>query len=232
MGQKKEKMNIDRIKGVLFDMDGVLFDSMPLHARAWVMAFQHVGMPFSEMDVYRNEGSRGSDTVQYAFRRETGHECSKEEETRIYQYKSRQYESFPEPEPMKGAIDVVRTLKEHGVNMTVVTGSGEKTTIDRLIRLFDGCFEREKLVTAMDVKIGKPHPEPYLKGLEKLGTKREETIVIENAPMGIESGVAAGMFTIGVNTGPLDAKELAAAGANLVLGSMKELNEWLLKEDD
>ncbi len=221
-------MNIDNIKGVLFDMDGVLFDSMPLHARAWVMAFQHVGMAFSEMDVYRNEGSRGSDTVQYAFRRETGHECSKEEETRIYQYKSRQYESFPEPEPMMGAIDVVRTLKEHGVNMTVVTGSGEKTTIDRLMRLFDGCFKREKLVTAMDVKIGKPHPEPYLKGLEKLGTEKSQTIVVENAPLGIQAGVAAGMFTIGVNTGPLDPSELMTAGANLVLNSMDELNQWLL----
>lgn len=224
----ERRMNIDNIKGVLFDMDGILFDSMPLHAKAWVGTFQHYGINFSTLDVYRLEGSRGSDTVQYAFRRELGHGCDKSVEEEMYRYKSHLYEGFPEPLPMKGAPDVTRALKSHGVAMTVVTGSGERSTLQRLLRLYEGCFERDKIVTAYDLKLGKPHAEPYLKGLEKLGTEKAQTIVVENAPLGIKAGVAAGMFTIGVNTGPLDPSELMEAGANLVLNNMDELNQWLL----
>lgn len=62
-------------------------------------------------------------------------------------------------------------------------------------------------MTAFDVKLGKPHPEPYLMGLEKAGVKSHEAFVVENAPMGVRAGVAAGIFTIAVNTGPLDDRD-------------------------
>ena len=62
------------------------------------------------------------------------------------------------------------------------------------------------MVTAFDVKYGKPHPEPYLMGLEKAGVHANEAFVVENAPMGVEAGVAAGIFTIAVNTGPSPTK--------------------------
>ena len=82
------------------------------------------------------------------------------------------------------------------------------------------------MVTAFDVKHGKPHPEPYLMGLEKAGhLKPNEAIVVENAPRGVEAAVAAGIFTIAVNTGPMPDKILADAGANIVLPSMKALYE-------
>ena len=57
------------------------------------------------------------------------------------------------------------------------------------------------MVTAFDVKHGKPHPEPYLMALEKGGFNVNEAIVIENAPLGVQAGIAAGIFTIAVNTG-------------------------------
>ena len=83
------------------------------------------------------------------------------------------------------------------------------------------------MVTAYDVKYGKPHPEPYLMGLQKAGVKADEAIVIENAPIGVEAGVAAGIFTIAVNTGPLDAQVLLDAGANVLFPSMQALyDNW------
>ena len=88
-------------------------------------------------------------------------------------------------------------------------------------------FERERMVTAFDVKYGKPHPEPYLMGLEKAGVKANEAIVVENAPIGVQAGVAAGIFTVAVNTGPLDGQVLLDAGANLLFPSMQALcNDW------
>ena len=79
------------------------------------------------------------------------------------------------------------------------------------------------MVTAFDVKQGKPHPEPYLTALEKSGLKANQVVVIENAPLGIESAVAAGLFTIAINTGPLNPQVLTDSGANIVFDGMKEL---------
>jgi beta-phosphoglucomutase-like phosphatase (HAD superfamily) len=81
------------------------------------------------------------------------------------------------------------------------------------------------MVTGYDVQIGKPHPEPYLMGLKKANIKADEAIVIENAPLGIESATAAGIYTIAVNTGPLPDEVLWKAGANALFHSMKELAE-------
>ena len=83
------------------------------------------------------------------------------------------------------------------------------------------------MVTAYDVKYGKPHPEPYLMGLQKAGVATNEAIVIENAPMGVEAGVAAGIFTIAVNTGPLPDQVLLDRGANLLFPDMATLATFI-----
>ena len=81
------------------------------------------------------------------------------------------------------------------------------------------------MVTAFDVEIGKPHPEPYLMGLEKAGNlKPNQAIVLENAPLGVESAHRANIFTIAVNTGPLDDKVLIDSGADLLMESMEAFN--------
>ena len=80
------------------------------------------------------------------------------------------------------------------------------------------------MITAFDVVKGKPDPEPYNIGLEKGGMlSPNQAIVIENAPLGIESAAAAGIFTIAVNTGLLSDEKLLDAGASLLFHSMTEL---------
>lgn len=81
------------------------------------------------------------------------------------------------------------------------------------------------MVTAFDVKYGKPNPEPYLMALQKAGIQANEAIVVENAPLGVHAGVAAEIFTIAVNTGPLPDAALLDEGANLLFHSMQEFNE-------
>ena len=83
------------------------------------------------------------------------------------------------------------------------------------------------MVTGKDVRRGKPDPEPYLMGLEKAGVCAAEAIVVENAPMGVRAAVAAGIFTIAVNTGLLPDSALTDEGAHLVFDSMRELAEAL-----
>ena len=87
--------------------------------------------------------------------------------------------------------------------------------------------DKELMVTAFDVKYGKPHPEPYLMALKKGDLKADEPVVIENAPLGVEAGHKAGIFTIAVNTGPLDGQVLLDAGADLLFPSMQALcDSW------
>ena len=76
---------------------------------------------------------------------------------------------------------------------------------------------------------GKPDPEPYLMGLAKAGVEPWEAVAIDNAPLGVESGSRAGIFTIGVRTGPLAEGALEAAGADIELNSMSECAELLAR---
>jgi beta-phosphoglucomutase-like phosphatase (HAD superfamily) len=107
----------------------------------------------------------------------------------------------------------------------VVTGSGQHTLLDKLLGDFDGLLREELIVTAFDVTHGKPNPEPYQIGMQKCGVAPWETIVVENAPLGVRAAVAAQCFTIAVNTGPLPNEMLAQEGANLIFPRMTDLAE-------
>ena len=131
---------------------------------------------------------------------------------------------------MVGVDLVIEELKRDNKLLYVVTGSGQKSLIDVLESYFQNACSAHKMVTAYDVKYGKPHPEPYLMALEKSGLKPWEVMVIENAPLGVRSAVAAGLFTVAVNTGVLDAKELEDEGAQVVLPDMASLLEYYNRE--
>lgn len=210
-------------KAVLFDMDGVLYDSMPHHVKAWSETASQYGLEYDPIDFYLFEGRTGDGTVQELFQRTFGRYATKEECTAIYNNKAERFNNYNLGVLMHGASDVLKAVKSYNLQTLVVTGSGQHSLIDKLNHDYPGYFIREKMVTAYDVKRGKPDPEPYLMGLEKAGVKPNEAFVIENAPMGVEAGVAAGIFTIAVNTGPLPDSVLLDAGANLLYPDMESL---------
>lgn len=213
------------LKAVLFDMDGVLFDSMKNHAKAWNKAMSMYGMNLSEEEAYMHEGRTGASTINIVCMRERGCNADEEEIKKIYQTKSDIFNTLPKAEPMPGAYTLLRNIKESRLQPVLVTGSGQLSLIDNLNHHFPGIFQKEFMVTAFDVKYGKPNPEPYLMGLKKAGIAPNEAVVVENAPLGVKAGVAAGIFTIAVNTGPLPDSALLDEGANLLFGSMQELSE-------
>lgn len=114
-------------------------------------------------------------------------------------------------------------LKLNDVTTVLVTGSGQPSVLERLDVEFKGAFPPGHRVTARNVIHGKPHPEPYLKGMELAGVLPSEAIAIENAPTGVESAAASGAYTIALTTGPVPSDTLAAAGADIVLHSMTAL---------
>ena len=213
------------LKAVLFDMDGVLFNSMPNHAEAWHKTMAKFGFTLSREEAYMHEGRTGAGTINIVSLRERGYEATEEEIKQIYQAKSELFNQYPLAERMPGALEVLTKIKEAGLTPMVVTGSGQTSLLDRLNKNFPGIFQRELMVTAFDVKYGKPNPEPYLMALKKGGLQPNEAIVVENAPLGVQAGVAAGIFTIAVNTGPLPDEALLGQGANLLFHSMPDFND-------
>jgi len=216
------------LKAVLFDMDGVLYDSMKYHSKSWYETISEEGLHSTPEEFYLHEGRVGSNTINLIFERELGRKATEEEIKRIYKKKSELFGLYNEGDTIPYAFDMLEAVKAKGLDCILVTGSGQPTLLDKLEDNFPGIFQKDKMVTAFDVKNGKPHPEPYLMGLEKGGhLKSNQAVVVENAPMGVESAVAAGLFTIAINTGPLDEKVLWDAGANIVLPSMKALfDNW------
>ncbi|MBO7112245.1 MAG: HAD-IA family hydrolase [Bacteroidaceae bacterium] len=212
---------------ILFDMDGVLYDSMPNHSKAWSQAMERFGMHMSPHDVYMNEGATGHDTVVRISLRDRGYEASDQEIDDIYGYKASLFRSMPEARVMPGAQEVFRKAAAAGLKILIVTGSGQKNLIERVQKDFEGYITRDRMVTAFEVKRGKPFPDPYLKGLEIAGVPASEAVVVENAPLGIRAAVAAGIDTIAVNTGPLEDEVLLAEKPVLLLHSMQELADNL-----
>ena len=146
---------------------------------------------------------------------------------RIYAAKANLFNTLPKPKPMVGAFEALTAAKELDCKIVLVTGSAQVKLLESLEQHYPGFFSEELMVTGFDVKRGKPDPEPYLMGLEKAGVKAEEAIVVENAPLGVESAKGAGIFTIAANTGPLEDEILKKAGADIVVSGLKEVADLL-----
>ena len=222
---KTSGTNAVNLKAVLFDMDGVLFDSMPNHAESWVRTMKQLGIDFSPEEAYMNEGRTGTGTINLAFQRVFGRNVSEEEAREIYQIKSDHFNNCPKAKVMPGVIDVLEKVKAAGLQLMIVTGTGQKSLLESVDAGFPGIFDTNLMITANDVVHGKPNPEPYLKALQKGGYKPEETIVVENAPLGVQSAHAAGIFTIAVNTGPLPDEILQNAGADIIFADMHSFSD-------
>ena len=165
-------------RAVLFDMDGVLFDSMPNHAYAWSHAMTQFGLEMTTYEAYLHEGRTGSGTIDILAQRYWGRDATEEEIERVYAAKAEVFNTLPEPKPMPGALEALTAAKELGCKIVLVTGSAQTSLLARLEENYPGFFRQELMVTGFDVKIGKPDPEPYLMGLQKTGTSAAEAVVV------------------------------------------------------
>lgn len=217
------------MRAYFFDMDGVLFDSMPRHAIAWEEVMKRHGLPFTARDCYINEGRTGESVIREAFQNVLGRDATPEEVKTIYAEKSAYYHQLLKTTTptIPGVAEVLQFVKECGHQVWVVTGSGMRTLLDSLNNVFPAIFQQDRMITAYDVVKGKPDPEPYLKAWERSGLQKEQCFVIENAPLGVRSGKAAGLTVYAVNTGILTREDLLQAGADQVFDSMTELLDFL-----
>ena len=206
---------------VLFDMDGVLYDSMPNHAVAWQQAMAQFGITMTAEDAYATEGARGVDTIKKMVWTQQNRTISTDEAMRMYEEKAKIFD---------GVFDLMQLFKDKACAIGIVTGSAQRPLIARMLADFADFVDENRVVTAFDVERGKPAPDPYLMGMEKCScTDAKRCLVVENAPLGVEAAVAAGCRTIAVNTGPLADEILSNKGAERIFKSIRELYDFWVK---
>lgn len=186
-----------RPKAIIFDMDGVIVDSMPYHFIAWYEALRPWGVRVSCFEVYAQEGERWETTLKGLLEREKIKPTKKTLKA-IFSLRQKIFRRYFKRHIFHGACELLVELKSQGFMLGLVTGS-PINEINRILpvklhKLFDA------VVAGNQVKNGKPHPEPYLKAAGLLGFSPQACLVIENAPFGIISAKKAGMPCIAVST--------------------------------
>lgn len=214
----------------LIDMDGVLYNSMPNHSKAWKLLGDERGWHYSDNEFFLYEGMTGAAIIRLMEKREFGRENISDDECReLYAKKAEYFSAQGEVGRIQGTARMLNTLRDNDIIRVLVTGSGQASLLDRLNADYPGIFTADKKVTAHDVKCGKPDPEPYLMGLTKANTEADSTIVIENAPLGVKAGSAAKCFTIGITTGPIPEDVMLEYGADIVYPTMEAFADALPK---
>lgn len=214
-------------KVALIDMDGVIYDSMKYHAQAWQIIMKEMGIPCTAEDIYIYEGMTGPAVIDLLYKRHTGKGVTEEFAKELYERKTQIFRKIGNNDPMPGTDRMLGALKRAGIRRILVTGSSQASLLDNINRDYPGSFNAGDRITALDVKHGKPDPEPYLKGLALSGLKADEAIVIENAPLGVRSAKGAGIFTVAVTTGPVPQRMFEEEGADLIFPSMPAFADTL-----
>jgi mannitol-1-/sugar-/sorbitol-6-phosphatase len=199
-----------RCRGVLFDLDGVLVDSTPAVARVWAgWAREH---DFDPDEVVKKAHGRPS----IATIRELLPNADHAEEDR--EVERREIADVEGVVPLPGAKELLQALPAEC--WAIVTSCTRALARVRIAAA--GLPKPKHLVTASDVRHGKPDPEPYLKGAQMLGVPAGDCLVVEDAPAGIRAGKAAGARVLALRTTASEA-ELQQAGADWIADDCAEL---------
>jgi beta-phosphoglucomutase family hydrolase len=180
-------------KAYLFDCDGTIADSMPLHYVAWKRALGEWGCEFPESIFYAWGGRPVVEIIQSLNEQ---HGLQMPVEAVAARKEAYYYEILPQLEAVPEVLEHIEA--QHGqVPFAVVSGSTRESVTEslRTLRLLD---RFETLVCAGDYKNAKPHPEAFLMAAERLGVAPESCLVFEDTEMGIEAATAAGMASVKV----------------------------------
>ncbi len=185
------------INTVIFDMDGVIVDGMPYHIKSWKEALSTIDMSVSDLDIYLMEGMTGRETMEI-FVRKSNKSISDETADKVIKLKRKIFNEIFTVTLIKGIKNFLLELKDRQYNLALVTGTRLEVVKKVLQVGLENIFE--VIVTGEMVNKGKPDPEPYLKAVDELKAKKEDCIVIENAPAGITSAKGAGLTCFAVQT--------------------------------
>ncbi|MBR2279528.1 MAG: HAD family phosphatase [Ruminococcus sp.] len=208
------------IKGAVFDMDGLMFDTENLTYKLQKEILAEAGLEFSLDDYKKTIGKRLADlpVLFYGLFGESYDFDRFRLECRNAYIKYTEEYGIPVKD---GLFELLDELKEKGIKIALATSTARRSA-ERTLKIA-GVFDYfDELVCAEDVKNGKPDPEPFLKAAEKLSLEPSECIALEDSINGIKSAYLAGMKTVMVPD-LIEPDDEIKAMCDLILGSLNEL---------
>jgi HAD superfamily hydrolase (TIGR01509 family) len=183
----------ERIRGLIFDCDGTIVDTMPVHYRAWRRALAPHGLVFTEKRFYEWAGAT-SPVIVRKLAEEQGVKC---DPFAVAMQKEALYEaSLRDLEPIHSVVAIAR--REKGKRRLAVASGGKVQAVRTSLAVIDVDHLFEAIVGMEDVKHGKPDPEMFLIAAERIGCRPEQCLVYEDGDLGIEAAKRAGMEWIDV----------------------------------
>ena len=212
-----------KIRGCLFDMDGVIVDTAKHHYVAWKALADDLAISFSEKENYSLKGLTRLDSLECILR--LGNlEVSSTTKIELMEKKNEIYlditGSMSEDDILPGVKELVLELKEEGIGVCLGSSSKNATKILKNIGLFD-LFDG--VVDGNHLTLSKPDPEVFLKGAKILGLSPATCIVFEDAQSGIDAAISGGFFVVGLG----EAGTLQRANANVI--DLAQMNFETLK---
>ncbi|MFE6685049.1 HAD family hydrolase [Streptomyces sp. NPDC057743] len=193
-------------RAALFDLDGTLIATEHRSRAAWTRLFQTHGLTVDDALLATFVGRRGQEALADHVHRFPGHTVQELFDEAVGYLNG---PDIPPPYPVPGAEVLVKKLHADGVPMAVVT-SGLREHAGALLTHVGGADLFTAMVTAEDVRRGKPDPEGFLAGCAALGVAPEQAVAFEDAPAGVAAAKAAGLACVALTTTHA-AAELAAA---------------------
>lgn len=215
-------MGPEKIKGILFDFDGVLAKTMEDNYKAWKSAMKDFGANLKGSDYYPLEGIPVKDiAIKFCQKFNINESFCKEivDKKERYYLRNHHFEFYP------GVEKFIDLLKSKKILLGLVTAALserlQNTVSENFLKKFDTIVSGERTPR------GKPYPDPYLQGLSDLNLTSDECVVIENAPMGIKSAKKANLYCFAVCS-TLDKSFLKEADE--IVEEFKDLSKVILKK--
>lgn len=206
-----------RCSAVLFDVDGVLADTEGAVRGLWDEVCARNGRPTPDASSLEHiVGCSAEHTAHHLF--------PSADPAGIQRVLSlvREFEQDLRVTPAAGASELIRELHGNGLPVALVTGASP-VRLARIVRALDVAAEVAATVTWGETQ-GKPHPGPYLLAARRLGVSPTDCLVVEDAPAGVVSAVAAGATCIGLaSPGSKRARALREAGSRVVVASIRDI---------
>lgn len=214
------------LKAVIFDMDGLMFDTETLAKKAWIRVGELLGYPITEAHIAKIRGS--TPTASAAIFREAFGDRFDYPRARAMRNDMVAGQIRSHGVPVKyGLEELLEGLKAQGLPAAVASGSPRRTVEEYLAMTgLSGCFAC--VIGAEDVTCSKPDPEPFLRAAEGLGIAPENCLVLEDSGNGLRAAYNAGMTSICIPDIALpDEKSLSLAAA--VLPNLSLVSGWILE---
>ncbi len=207
-----------KYKAILFDFDGVIGKTMDDNYDAWAYAFNTIGIPLAKEEYFLLEGLHSKGVAQTILKENNANQSLVSQMVEIkqkYYLESNSFEFYP------GIIDFINYI-EKGIKLGLVTGA----STERLVKTAPAYFLAKfgSIISGDKVQDPKPSPQPYILASKDLKIAPSDCLVVENAPLGIESAKKAGMYCVAVCS-TLDKRYLS--GADFIVDDASFLRTFL-----